>query len=497
MDNSITKSVGFWSGLGFFLLLILVPAPDGLSIQAKHVAAVTVLMMIWWFSETIPVYATAFVPLALFPVLADIPASSLATNYGHSLVLLLLSGFFIARGLEEQQVHKRIALSIIQKVGTGKRQILLGFMIASAFLSMWLANMIIVLLMLPIALAIIQKEEETGAKNGKFDIALLLGIAYASSVGGTGSLIGTPPNLVLAATIDKLFPEAPEISFLSWMLIGLPLILILLPVVWYYIVKYYGIRGSLEGGKAHIDQSLADLGPMKPGEKRALAIFIFTAIGWLWRNSIQIDDLIIPGWSDLLGVAEYVNDSTVGMLGALLMFIVKDKNTAEPLLNWNQAKQIPWGPLMLIGGGLALATGFKSSGLADYIGASISFIGHLPVLLIIVSIVAFMLFFTEVNSNTATATLFLPLFAAIAVGNQLNPLLFLVPATFACSFAFMLPIATGPNMVIFGSERVSIAEMARCGFWLNLICIVLLTALLYFLIIPVWGIEVELPAWVF
>lgn len=494
MGTSLVKKWGLWGGVLAFLLIILLPTPAEMSVQAQYVGAVTVLMMIWWFSETIPVYATAFVPLASFPLLTDITAAQLATSYGHSLVLLLLAGFFIAKGIEEQQLHKRIALSIIRKVGTGKRQILLGFMIAAAFLSMWLANIIIVLLMLPIAIAIIEKEEAIN-KDRRFGFALLLGIAYASSIGGTGSLIGTPPNLVLVATLDKLYPEAPEISFLSWMLIGLPLIVVLLPIVWWYMVKYYRIEGELRGGKAQLDDALAALGPMKSGEKKALAIFIFTAIGWLWRKDIPIDNFVVPGWSTLLGVGSTVNDSTVGMIGALLMFIVKDGDTAKPLLNWSQAQKIPWGPLMLIGGGLALATGLKVSGLAAYIGASLSFIGSLPVLLIIIFIVVFMLFFTEVNSNTATATLFLPLLAAIAVGNQINPLLFVVPATFACSFAFMLPIATGPNMVIFGSERLSISEMAKCGLGLNLICIVVLTALLYFLIIPIWGIEVALPAW--
>lgn len=493
MGTSLMKKWGFGLGLLAFLLIILMPTPAEMSKQAQHVGAVTVLMMIWWFSETIPVYATAFVPLTLFPLLTDISAAQLATSYGHSLVLLLLAGFFIAKGIEEQQLHKRIALSIIRKVGTGKRQILLGFMIAAAFLSMWLANIIIVLLMLPIAIAIIEKEELI-SKDRRFGFSLLLGIAYASSIGGTGSLIGTPPNLVLVATLDKLYPAAPEISFLSWMLIGLPLILILLPILWWYMVKYYKIEGELEGGKAQLDEAFAALGPMKLGEKKALAIFILTAIGWLWRKDIPIDEFVLPGWSTLLGVGDTVNDSTVGMIGALLMFIVKD-GEAKPLLNWSQAQKIPWGPLMLIGGGLALATGLKLSGLAAYIGASLSFIGSLPVLLIIIFIVVFMLFFTEVNSNTATATLFLPLLAAIAVGNQINPLLFVVPATFACSFAFMLPIATGPNMVIFGSERLSINEMAKCGLGLNLICIFVLTALLYFLIIPIWGIEVTLPTW--
>lgn len=493
MGTSLVKKWGFGLGLLAFLLIILLPTPAEMSKQAQHVGAVTVLMMIWWFSETIPVYATAFVPLALFPLLTDISAAQLATSYGHSLVLLLLAGFFIAKGIEEQQLHKRIALSIIRKVGTGKRQILLGFMIAAAFLSMWLANIIIVLLMLPIAIAIIEKEELI-SKDRRFGFSLLLGIAYASSIGGTGSLIGTPPNLVLVATLDKLYPAAPEISFLSWMLIGLPLILILLPILWWYMVKYYKIEGELEGGKAQLDEAFTALGPMKLGEKKALAIFILTAIGWLWRKDIPIDEFVLPGWSTLLGVGDTVNDSTVGMIGALLMFIVKD-GAAKPLLNWSQAQKIPWGPLMLIGGGLALATGLKVSGLVAYIGASLSFIGSLPVLLIIIFIVVFMLFFTEVNSNTATATLFLPLLAAIAVGNQINPLLFVVPATFACSFAFMLPIATGPNMVIFGSERLSISEMAKCGLGLNLICIVVLTALLYFLIIPMWGIEVTLPTW--
>lgn len=494
MQHKTPINWGLWGGLMAFLLLQLLPIPEEMSPQARQVAAITLLMMVWWFSEAIPVYATAFVPLALFPLLAGISASKIAASYGHSLILLLLAGFFIAKSLEIQQLHKRIALGIIRKVGTGKRQILLGFMIAAAFLSMWLANIIIVLLMLPIAMAIIEKEESLGAKSS-FSFALLLGIAYASSVGGTGSLIGTPPNLVFAATLEQLFPGAPEVSFVDWMRIGFPIIVILLPIVWWYLVKYYRLSGPLEGGKAHIEAEWEALGKMRTGEKRVLAIFLLTAIGWLWRKDIAIDTFTIPGWTSLFGVGDTVNDSTIGMIGALLLFMVKDGKGGQPLLNWKQAQSIPWGPLMLIGGGLALATGLKESGLAAYIGENLAFIGTLPVVLIVVSIVIFMLFFTEVNSNTATATLFLPLLAGIAVANEINPLLFMVPATFACSFAFMLPIATGPNMVIFGSERLSIREMARCGLGLNLICVILLTLLLYFVVIPMWGIDTALPVW--
>lgn len=494
MQQKSSTNWGLWAGLIAFSLLQLLPIPADMSPQAWQVGAITVLMMVWWFTEAIPVYVTALVPLALFPLLANIPASTLAARYGHSLILLLLAGFFIAKSMELQQLHRRIALGIIRRVGTSKRQILLGFMIAAAFLSMWLANVIIVLLMLPIAMAIIEKEERLGASSS-FGFALLLGIAYASSVGGTGSLIGTPPNLVLAATLEQLFPEAPEVSFVKWMQIGLPVIVIMLPIVWWYMVKYYRLKGPLEGGKEQIEEEWKALGRMKLGEKKVLAIFVLTAIGWLWRKDITIDDFTIPGWTSLLGVGDTVNDSTIGMFGALLLFMIKDKKGGEPLLNWKQAVTIPWGPLILIGGGLALATALKESGLAAYIGENLAFIGSLPVALIVISIVVFMLFFTEVNSNTATATLFLPLLAGIAVANKINPLLFMIPATFACSFAFMLPIATGPNMVIFGSERLSIGEMAKCGLWLNLICVVLLTLLLYFLVIPMWGMETGLPEW--
>lgn len=489
------KRLGLIGGLVVLLLVLLLPMPEGMPPDAQRAAAVTLLMTIWWITEAIPIYATAFVPLALFPLLGVLDAATTAENYGHNYVLMLLGGFFIAKAIEVHGLHKRIALVIIRRLGTSRPQIILSFMIATAFLSMWIANVAVALLMLPIAVAIISKEE--GARSDQqFGLALMLGIAYAASIGGTGTLIGTPPNMAFAGILTTMFPESPEISFFGWMKVGLPLVLIFLPVIWYYLMRYYRIRGHFSGSREVIDGELRALGPMEAAERRVLLIFIFTALGWVFRRDFTIDQLVIPGWSSLLGVSELVHDSTVAIVGALLLFILPAGGSRrERLLNWKQAETVPWGVVMIVGGGYAIADGFAQTGLAEWIGNELSFISQLPVLLVLLLVVGLMVFLTEVNSNTATANIFLPVLATMAIAGNVNPLLLMVPATFACSFAFMLPSGTGTNTVIFASGRVTIPQMARCGLWLNLISVVLLTLVLYLIVIPMFGISAGLPGW--
>jgi sodium-dependent dicarboxylate transporter 2/3/5 len=488
------KYIGLLIGLIVFFIVIFLPEPAGMSVAAKNAAAVVLIMSIWWISGAIPIYATAFLPLVLFPLLKILPAAETAANYGHNYVLMLLAGFILAKAIETQNLHKRIALVLINTFGTSRRKIILSIMTATAFISMWIANVTAALLMLPIALAIILKEETGTNEKSSFSTALMLGVAYAATIGGVGTLIGSPTNLILIGIMEKLFPGAPPITFFSWLKIGIPVMLIFLPVVWFYLVKYFRISGKLSDDDSIIKNELKALGKMTPGEKRVTYVFLLAIFGWVFREGFTFGSTVIPGWGSLLGLDNYVHDSTVAMVCALLLFILPaDKN--KRLMDWKSASQIPWGVAMIVGGGYAVAEGFKTTGLAEWLGSQLVFISNLPSLIILLIVVAFILFFTEVNSNTATANIFLPVLASLGVAGNMNPLLLMIPATIAASFAFMMPAGTGPNTVIFASERITVAEMAKCGLWLKLISLILLTIILYFIVMPWLNLQTSLPAW--
>ncbi len=483
-----SKLIGFWAGIVILLGAILVGPPEGMSPEASKALGVALLMAVWWVTECIPIYATAFVPIALFPLLGILDAGTTTANYGHNYVLMLLGGFFLAKSIETSGLHKRVALFIIKKLGTSRRRIMLSFMIATAFLSFWIANVAVALLMLPIAIAIIDKEEGNKESNPKFGVALMLSIAYAASIGGAGSLIGTPPNMVFAGVVAKTFPDLPEIDFLEWMKIGIPVVLIMLPVIWVYLMKYFRISGDFAGSKEVIDEEIRSIGKLGKREKRVLGVFIFTAVGWIFRRDIELNDFVIHGWSTWLNVSDQVHDSTVAIISALLLFSIPagdKKSGSKTLLDWKSASTVPWGVVMIVGGGYAIADSFNHTGLAVFIGSKLSVISNYAPILILLVVITLMIFITEINSNTATANIFLPVLAAMAVAVQMNPLLLMIPATFACSFSFMLPSGTGTNAVIFGSNRITISEMAKCGLGLNLIGVVILTMMMYIYILPV------------
>jgi sodium-dependent dicarboxylate transporter 2/3/5 len=274
-----SKTIGLWAGITVLLLTLIIPTPEGMKPEALSALGVALLMAIWWMTECIPIYATAFVPIALFPLLGILDASATTENYGHNYVLMLLGGFFLAKSIELSGLHKRVALYIISKLGTSRKRIILSFMIATAFLSLWIANVAVVLLMLPIALAIVDKEEENPERNPKFGLAMMLAIAYAASIGGTGSLIGTPPNMVFAGVFAKAFPDQPEIDFLEWMKLGTPIVIIILPIIWIYLTKYFKISGHFAGSKEVINQEIKAIGKISVMEKRVFVVFLFTAIG--------------------------------------------------------------------------------------------------------------------------------------------------------------------------------------------------------------------------
>ncbi|MEM1135242.1 MAG: DASS family sodium-coupled anion symporter [Bacteroidota bacterium] len=489
--------MGLFLGVLTFIIVSNLPVPAGLTELGLKAAAVALLMTFWWVTEAIPIAATAMVPLVLFPTTGVLSASETAENYGHNYVVMLIGGFILAKAFEVHNLHKRIALLIMQLIGTSRKLIILSFMLATALLSMWIANVAITLLMLPIALAIISKEKESEGSISNFGLALMLAIAYSASIGGTGTLIGTPPNMVFAGMVEQLFPKAPEVSFFQWMLLGLPLMVVFLPIIWIYLTGYFKIKGAFLGGREVIEKELISLGKMGKAEKRVAIIFILTALGWIFRRDFVFDAVVIPGWASLFGVAEYVHDSTVALTAAVLLFVLPSgKGNQERLIDWKTAERIPWGVPFIVGGGYSIANGFAVTGLAAWLGNQLAFIGNFPLLVVLLFVILLMTFLTEINSNTATANIFLPVLASMSVAGESHPFLLMIPATVACSFAFMLPSGTGTNAVIFGSGIVSIPQMARCGLWLNLISIILLTIMMYLVAVPIFDISSGLPEWV-
>jgi len=417
--------------------------------------------------------------------------------YADRNILLFMGGFFIAMAMQRHNLHKRIALHVIRLMGTSSRRLVLGFMIATAFLSMWISNTATAMMMLPIGMAVIshvhtQIENENpdvskDQHHSRFAALLMLAIAYAASIGGIGTLVGTPPNIVFAGIVRNTLPGYPEIDFVTWMKIGLPIVIIFLPLAWLYLV-YIGSppkMNRIPGGDVLIKNEIKALGKMSRGESITLIVFCLTALGWIFRTNISIGHFTIPGWTNMLGIEEYVHDSTVAMIGAMLLFIIPtDLRKHEFVLNWDWAKRIPWGILILFGGGFALASSFQFTGLDKWIGTMFAGISDASVLVLIISVCLLLTFLTEITSNTATITMMLPVLAAMALSMKIHPFILMIPATISVSCAFMLPVATPPNAIVFGSGYIEMHHMARTGFFLNLMGVIIVTSLMYLVIFP-------------
>jgi len=467
--------------------------------EAKCMAATVVLMGFWWIGESLPLGITALVPLIAFPLLKIMPYSEVAPNYANHFVFLLLGGFFIALSMQRWNLHARIALWIIRLVGASATRLVLGFMAASAFLSMWISNSATCMMMMPIGLGLVVKMEELQGKNrtpaaANFGACMMLGIAYASNIGGVGTLVGTFPNLVLAGVFENQFPDAPAITFLEWLKVGLPFTVLFVPLMWLYMVRFaLPIKGRvMEDADDIIRKETEKLGDMGRGEAMIFAVFIITALLWIFRSDINLGGFTLRGWASLLGVEKYVHDSTVAMGMGVLCFLLP-VSRSETLLDWKHARQAPWGILMLFGGGFAIAAGFVESGLTEWVGGRLASLEHVPLPVMMGAIALIMTFLTEVTSNTASTQMMLPVLVATAEALDVNALLLLLPATIAASCAFMLPIGTPPNAIVFASGRISLTDMARTGFLLNLIAVLFITAFVYFWVVPVWGISLDVP----
>ncbi|SVA49506.1 uncharacterized protein METZ01_LOCUS102360 [marine metagenome] len=495
------RFIGLWLGIIAFLFLILVPI-DKTNDTASNMAAVALLMVIWWVSDAIPLFATAILPLFLFPLLGIMDGGETAQVYFNSTIVLFIGGFMIALTMEKWNLHRRIALSIIHVVGSGASRIILGFMIATAFLSMWISNTATAVMMVPIGLAIIlQLEDDFGAeRTHSFSVALMLGIAYAASVGGLMTLVGTPPNLALVRIFEILFPEAPPIAFAQWFVLAVPIGVIMIGFIWLLITQvFYRTSQDLTVDRVVVDKERNQLGETSFEEKAVLAVFAMFAILLVLRVDLNLGFMTIPGWSRLLPFPEMADDGTVAIAMASLLFLIPTRDRTkghQRIMGPDVIPKLPWNIVLLFGGGFALAAGLQTTGLAAMIGKQLEVVGNLPTFAIIILICLMITFLTEVASNTAMTEMILPVLAAVAVVTGTHPLLLMIPAAISASCAFMMPVATPPNAIVFGSGRISVAEMVRIGIFLNLIGVLVITAIVLLVGTTVFGIDPSLvPDW--
>ena len=468
-----SQRLGLVLGGVLFVALLLVPAPEALGVPGWRTAAVALLMSVWWMTEAIPIPATALLPLGLFPILGVLTPSGASTPYANEQIFLFMGGFLMAVTMEKWGLHKRIALRIMAFVGTAPNRLVLGFMLATAFLSMWISNTATAAMMLPIAIAVgemFRPQDQEGPYE--FGIALMLGMAYAASIGGVATLIGTPPNAILAAAASEILDI--EIGFFQWMGVGLPLVMVMLPLTWILLTRFLYPPGRLSGDADRIIAAeTAALGAASKGEKITGAVFVLTALAWVLRSEKTIEGVTIPG---LQTWAPNIGDATIAMTAAAVLFIIPvNWRQGEFTLDWPTARRIPWGVLVLFGGGLSLARAMDESGLAAWIGGAVAALGAVPTVLIVAFVATLVVFLTEVTSNTATATMAMPIMAGAATGLGMNPLEVMGAAALAASMAFMLPVATPPNAIVFGSGYITIPQMSRAGLVLNLCAIVLIT----------------------
>ncbi|MFP7707969.1 SLC13 family permease [Trueperella sp. LYQ141] len=429
-------------------------------------AAVAVLMGVWWMTEAIPLAATALVPVAIFPVLGVMKFSDAGNPYASSTIFLFMGGFFLALAMQRWNFHRRIALLTVLLVGTKPKRLILGFMVATGFLSMWVSNTATAVMMLPIGISVLttvgaESGKGNTAKNSNFGIALMLGIAYSASIASLSTLIGTPPNALLRGYLQD--NHGIVLSFGKWMLFATPLAWLFVLITWQLLIRLFKPEvDELPGGRALIENELKKMGPMSAQEKIVGAIFVLAALSWI----------IIPTlWPD-----GPITDSTIAMILSLVLFITPAKpKEGVAILDWETAKEIPWDVLLLFGGGLSLSAAFGKSGLSNWIGSVASHLAGLPVIIIVIAVAAIVVFLTEMTSNTATAAAFLPIIGAVAVGMGVDVQLLVIPVALTATCAFMLPVATPPNAIAYGSGYLRISHMVKAGFWLNIIAILLVT----------------------
>jgi len=499
-DNSTVRIAALIVAPLISLSIILFADLDPGNPKITYTFAIALLMAVWWITEAIPLAATALLPVALFPLFGVVDGKTVSSMYFNYLIFLFIGGFLMALAMERWDLHRRIAIKVLMFFGISPGRILMGFMAATAFLSMWMSNTATTMMMIPIALSIIYKLEEIlgKVKLGTYSIGLLLGIAYSASIGGIATLVGTPPNLSFARIANIIFPAMPEISFADWLIFAIWITFVVFIAAWLLLYVMYKPKHAWDGvNREEFKKEYQLLGKAKPEEKIVFVLFILMALLWVFRSGFHIGFVNIPGWSALFDNPTYINDGTVAIAIAVILFIIPSKtNKGERLMDWETANRLPWHIVILFGGGFALAKGFVDSGLSVWFGEQLSGLAGTHPMILTSVIVTMMSFLTELTSNIASTEMILPILAGMAVSIQINPLLLMIPATLAASLAFMLPVATPPNAIVFGTGRLLIKDMVKTGFLLNLIGVIVTTLVTYFWGTLVFKIDVgSFPAW--
>lgn len=452
--------------------------------EVTYTFCVALLMAVWWITEVLPLAVTSLIPVVLFPIMGIMDAKVVAATYFNDVIFLFMGGFMVALAMERWHLHKRIALHILAFFGAGQGRILLGFMAASFFLSMWISNTATVMMMLPIALSVIKKMEVDAEKKSfdKFSAGLLLALAYGASTGGMATLVGTPPNLSFMRIYQMNFPDNHDVTFTSWLILALPIALIITFFIWLILYLMFCPKKHSTNitDRQVFKHELKALRKTSFEEKIVFILFVLLAVLWIFRADINIGASVIPGWSRIFSKGAYVSDGTVAMFVALLMFLIPSKTKANTtILNWKTASALPWHILLLFGGGFALAAGFMESGLSLWFGHLLSSVATWNPFFMILAICIVMTFLTELTSNTATTEMILPVLAGIAITTDINPLMLMIPATMSASMAFMLPVATPPNAIIFGTGKIKSQQMARTGLIINFVAAIIITVFIY------------------
>jgi sodium-dependent dicarboxylate transporter 2/3/5 len=465
----MTRRVILILGPTLFLLAMVLPAPGAMPETAWRVAGLAAWMASWWLTAVVPLEATALLPIVILPLVGERPVGQVTRSYADPIIFLFLGGFFLAATTERWDLHKRFALATVRAVGTDAPQVIAAFMLAAAIASMWVSNTATTIMMLPIAMAVVGPPANSGERG--FQLALFLGIAYAASIGGVATLIGTPPNAIFAGAARELLGE--EVSFAGWMTIGLPISVAMLAMCWLLLVKMFRVRGAVPGLARSLAQEQQSLGRLSGGERFVLGVLALTAVAWVMRTPKTIGSVRIPGLTDVL---PGISDAAIAIAAALVLFVVPLRNSRHRVaLDWESARKVPWGILLLFGGGLALAGAFGSSGLTEWIGSRLIALRGVPTPIVVLVTATIFVFLTELTSNTATAALGMPLMAGVADGLGLPALPLMATAAIASSMAFMLPVATPPNAIVYGSGWIRPAEMARAGIGLNFLSIAVTT----------------------
>jgi sodium-dependent dicarboxylate transporter 2/3/5 len=518
----VVSRVGGVVAVVLFLLIWFWPGDTGMAPNAQRLAAVAALMAVCWMTQALPIEVTSLLPLALFPVFGIQSAKAVAGTYFSDSSFLYLGGFIIALGIERWKLHRRIALTIVSALGVGTHRIVLGMMLATFTISMWISNTASALLMLPIGLALLDSlaewHEHTAEKDAAFahlGMATTLGIGYAATIGGMATLVGTPTNLVYVDVFQRLYPDGPRMSAGQWMTVWTPFAFLFLISAWALLT--WGCRSPqwiVPLDRRIFRSQLSELGRMEAGERWMAAVFSFIVVAWLFRTDFVFGDaVLVPGWGRWahawlasLGVPEagrheWINDSTVAMAVAVALFLIPVHRNVDgswqKLMDWRTASRLPWGVLLLFGGGFALADGCRATGLAEWCGQWLAVaVGGQPVWLTILAVCLLVTFLSELTSNVATANALLPMIAGTAVALGYDPRMLMIPAVLAASCGFMLPVSTPPHAIVFGTGRIRLAQMMRYGFVLNLLGSLMILAATYFLLAPQLGIgESEAPAW--